>query len=192
MVPKKIFFTKGVGVHKDKLQSFELALRSAGIAKYNLVNVSSIFPPGCKLITREEGIALLKPGQIVHCVMARNSTNEPNRLVAATIGVAIPAEEESYGYISEHTSFGQTKEDAGEYAEDLAASMLASTLGISFDPDKAWDERRMIYRMSRKIIKSQNSTQTARGDKNGKWTTVIAAAVFVSEEEAGEEPKNPF
>jgi len=192
MVPQKIFFTKGVGVHKDKLQSFELALRSAGIAKYNIVNVSSIFPPGCHLISRDEGVALLKPGQILYCVMARNSTNEPNRLVAAAIGVALPAEEESYGYISEHTSFGQTKEDAGEYAEDLAASMLASTLGIAFDPDKAWDERRMIYRMSRKIIKSQNSTQTARGDKNGKWTTVIAAAVFVSEEESGGGTKNSF
>ena len=43
MTPKKIFFTKGVGVHKDKLSSFEVALRSAGIEKCNLVYVSSIF-----------------------------------------------------------------------------------------------------------------------------------------------------
>ena len=27
MVPTRAFFTKGVGVHKNKLQSFELALR---------------------------------------------------------------------------------------------------------------------------------------------------------------------
>ena len=183
MVPKKVFFTKGVGVHKDKLQSFELALRSAGIAKCNLVNVSSILPPGCKIIPREEGIRLLKPGQIVYCVLARNATNEPNRLVAAAIGVAIPKDGNSYGYISEHTSFGQTKKDAGDYAEDLAATMLASTLGIPFDPDAAWDERKQIYRMRGRQIISYNTTQTARGDKNGKWTTVIAAAVFVFEDE---------
>jgi arginine decarboxylase len=189
MVPKKIFFTKGVGVHKDKLQSFELALRAAGIAKCNLVNVSSIFPPGCQMISKEEGKNLLKPGQITYCVMARNATDEPNRLVAAAIGVAIPADGNSYGYISEHTSFGQVKEVAGEYAEDLAASMLASTLGIPFDPNEAWNARQKMYRMSRRIVGSYNTTQTARGDKNGKWTTVIAAAVFVTEDEEEQKPE---
>jgi arginine decarboxylase len=183
LVPKKVFFTKGVGVHKDQLQSFELALRAAGIAKFNLVNVSSILPPGVKIVSREEGVALLKPGQIVYCVLARNATDEPNRLVAAAIGTAVPAEGETYGYISEHHSFGQTKEVAGEYAEDLAASMLASTLGIPFDPNKNWDERKQIYRMSGRIVNTMNTTQTARGDKTGKWTTVIAAAVFVGDEE---------
>lgn len=186
MVPKKVFFTKGVGVHKDKLQSFELALRAAGIAKYNLVNVSSIMPPGVKIVNREEGVTLLKPGQIVYCVLARNATDEPNRLVAAAIGTAVPAEEGSYGYISEHTSFGQTKEVAGEYAEDLAASMLASTLGITFDPNEDWDERKQIYRMSKRIVTTMNTTQTGRGDKTGKWTTAIAAAVFAEYEETPE------
>ena len=45
MVPKRLFFTKGVGKHKERLTSFELALRDAGIAAQNLVRVSSIFPP---------------------------------------------------------------------------------------------------------------------------------------------------
>ncbi len=186
MVPKKVFFTKGVGVHKDKLQSFELALRAAGIAKFNLVNVSSILPPGVEIVHRDDGVPLLNPGQIVYCVLARNATDEPNRLVAAAIGTAVPSEGESYGYISEHTSFGQTKEVAGEYAEDLAASMLASTLGIKFDPEEDWDARKQMYRMSKRIVKSMNTTQTGHGDKKGKWTTVIAAAVFV-EAENGEE-----
>ena len=189
MVPKKIFFTKGIGVHKDQLQSFELALRVAGIANCNLVNVSSIFPPGCQLITKEEGKSLLKPGQITYCVLARNATNEPNRLVSAAIGLAIPADGSSYGYISEHHTFGQIKEVAGEYAEDLAASMLASTLGISFDPDEAWNARQKKYRMSGRIIGSHNTTQTARGDKAGRWTTVIAAAVFIVEDEEEQKPE---
>lgn len=90
MIPAKIFFTKGVGVHKDRLASFELALRNAGIEKCNLVYVSSIFPPNCRMINKEEGLKLLKPGQITFCVMARSETSEPNRLVSAAIGVAVP------------------------------------------------------------------------------------------------------
>ena len=187
MIPKKVFFTKGVGKHKDKLQSFELALRNAGIAQLNLVNVSSIFPPGCKIISRDKGVQQLKPGQITFVVMARTETNEPNRLISTSIGLAIPAEGENYGYLSEHHSFGMTEKKAGEYAEDLAASMLASTLGIEFDPDTAYDERKEIYKMSEKIVRTSSISQSALGDKNGLWTTVLAAAVFIPPAEGGEE-----
>lgn len=84
-IPTKIFFTKGVGVHRDKLASFELALRDAGIEKCNLVHVSSIFPPNCRIISKEEGLKLLQAGQIIYCVIARNETDEPNRLIASSI-----------------------------------------------------------------------------------------------------------
>ena len=179
MVPRYVFFTKGVGKHKNYLQSFESALRSAGIEKYNIVKVSSILPPNCKIISKKKGLSMLKPGQIIYCVMSENSTNEPHRLIAASIGVAIPANRENYGYLAEYHSFGETDEKAGEIAEDMAATMLATTLGIKFDPDKAWDERKQEYRASGLIIKTSNITQSAKGDKNGLWTTVIAAAVFV-------------
>lgn len=179
MLPEKIFFTKGVGIHKEQLTSFELALRTAGIAPFNLVSVSSILPPGCKIISREEGLKLLNPGSIVYCVIARNATNEPNRLIAASIGVAIPQDINQYGYLSEHHPFGQTDEKAGEYAEDLAATMLATTLGIEFDSDASWDEREQVYKASGQIIKTMNITQSALGNKDGLWTSVVAAAVFV-------------
>ncbi len=179
MVPRKVFFTKGVGKHKHELQSFELALRSAGIEKCNLVNVSSIIPPNCKIIPKNVGISQLKPGEITYCVMSRNKTNEPNRLVGAAIGVAIPKEKDSYGYISEHHSFGEVSKKLGDHVEDLAATMLAMTLGLDFDPDKAWDERKQEYKMSGRFVRTQSIVQTARGDKNGLWTTVIAAAVFL-------------
>lgn len=178
LVPNKIFFTKGVGVHKDKLASFELALRDAGLAPYNLVLVSSIFPPDCKRVNKEEGIKFMKPGQVVFTVYARNETNEPNRLIAASVGVALPADPEQHGYLSEHHSFGETEGKAGEYAEDLAASMLANTLGIEFDPNQAWDEREQLYKMSGKIVRTLNVAQSAIGNKDGLWTTVFAAAVF--------------
>jgi arginine decarboxylase len=181
MVPKKLFFTKGVGRHKHELQSFELALRNAGIEKCNLVSVSSIVPRNCKIMTREKGVQLLNPGEITYCVMSRNKTNEPNRLVGAAIGVAVPKEKNSYGYISEHHGFGEKAQKAGDYAEDLAATMLATTLGLDFNIEKAWDERKQEYKMSGRFVRTQSIVQTAKGDKNGLWTTVLAAAVFIEE-----------
>jgi len=181
MVPKKIFFTKGVGRHKNELQSFELALRNAGIEKCNLVYVSSIVPPHCKIVSKEKGTKELSPGEVTFCVMSRNKTNEPNRLIGAAIGVAIPKEKNTYGYISEHHSFGQVAKVAGDYAEDLAASMLATTLGLDLNPDKAWDERKQEYKASGRIFLTQSIVQTAQGEKNGLWTTVLAAAVFLEE-----------
>ena len=179
MIPTKVFFTKGAGVSKHKLTSFELALRSAGIEKFNLVSVSSIFPPGCKKVPKEKGLEFLKPGEIVYCVLARNETSEPNRLVAASIGCAIPAGDDQYGYLSEHHSFGEVEEKVSDHTEDLAASMLATTLGIEFDPALAWDEKEQAFKMSGKIVYTTNVTQTAQGNKDGLWTTVVAAAIFV-------------
>jgi arginine decarboxylase len=178
-LPKGVFLTKGVGRHREKLSSFELSLRSAGIAEYNLVRVKSIFPPNCKLISQQEGLRYLSPGQIVFAVMSDNATNEPHRLVAASVGVAIPANAATYGYLSEHHSFGETDQKAGDYAEDLAASMLGTILGIDFDPNTSYDERKDIWRMSDKIVTTRNITQSAIGDRDGLWTSVVAAAVFV-------------
>jgi arginine decarboxylase len=178
-VPKRMFLTKGVGKHRERLTSFELALRSAGIAACNLVRVSSIFPPRCKMMPRVEGIKELKAGQVTFVVMSENSTREPHRLIAASVGVALPADRNTFGYLSEHHSFGQTEEIAGDYAEELAAEMLATTLGVEFDPQGSWDEKKEIYRISNKIVRTMNVTQSAIGDKRGLWTTVLAAAILL-------------
>jgi arginine decarboxylase len=180
-VANKIFLTKGVGKHRERLSSFELALRSAGIASCNLVRVSSIFPPHCKLIPRTEGLKLLKHGQIVFVVLSENSTREPHRLIAASIGLALPADKSMYGYLSEHHSFGETEDRAGEYAEELAAEMLATTLDVEFDADLNWDEKKEIYRISNKIVRTMNVTQSAVGDKRGLWTTVLASAILIND-----------
>jgi len=179
MIPQKVFFVKGVGVHKEKLASFELALRSAGVHMCNLVYVSSIFPPNCKIIPKNEGLKYIKPGQIVYCVMARNETNEPNRLVSAAVGLAIPNNKETYGYLSEHHAYGERGEMSGDYAEDLAATMLATTLGIPLDASLAWDERKQVYKASGHIFRTTHCCQSAEGNKNGMWTTVIAAAILL-------------
>ncbi len=178
-VPKKIFLTGGVGVHRERLSAFEMALRDANIARYNLVNVSSIFPPHCELIEREEGLEHLTPGQITFAVMSRLDTNEPSRLIAASIGVAIPKDPEQFGYLSEHHEYGQNEKVAGDYAEDLAASMLATILGVPFNSDTAWDEQRAQWEVSGKIVRTLNVTQTAEGPEDGKWVSVVTAAVLL-------------
>jgi arginine decarboxylase len=132
-VPTTAFLTKGIGVHRHQLTAFELALRDADIEQQNLVSISSILPPHCKLVPREAGVATLRPGEITFSVLARSKTDEPGRRIHASIGLARPADPDMYGYIAEHRGSGITTDQSGDYAEDLAASMLASTLGIEFD-----------------------------------------------------------
>lgn len=179
IIPKGIFFTRGVGRHKEYLQSFELALRAAGVEKLNLVTVSSIFPPGCKKMSKKKGIERMVAGQIAFCVMAKNSSNEFNRLLTAAVGVAIPSEGSHYGYLSEYHSRGETQKVAADYAEDLAATMLATTLGIEFNPDEAYDSRKQVYKMSGKIIRTDAIAQASRVRKKNEWTTVVALGVFI-------------
>ena len=179
LMAKKLFLTKGKGVHEDRLTSFEYALRDAGIAGTNIVLISSIFPPNAKLISRKEGLKQIKPGQILFTIYSKNQTNEPHRVCAASVGIAQPKNKSRYGYLSEYESFGQNEIQAGDYAEDVAAQMLASSLGIPFDVDKNWDEKRQQWLISGQIYKTQNITQSAKGNKDGKWTTVFAAAVLL-------------
>lgn len=177
-IPKELFFTKGVGTHKEQLHSFELALRDAGIEKCNLVQVSSIMPPGCHILSRAEGLKKLQPGTITFCVMSRCCSDEPRRLISASIGCAVPVDKKAYGYISEHHAFGLTERQSGDYAEDLAAAMLASTLGIDFNVDESWDEKKKLFKISGKIVGTRNITQSSVL-KTKDYTTVLAAAVFV-------------
>ena len=177
-VPREMFLTKGVGRHREKLASFEEALRDAGIASLNLVSVSSIFPPKCKIIPRERGAAKLRPGQIAFVVIARQETNEHGRLIASSVGVAIPKDRRMYGYLSEHHSYGENDSEAGDYAEDLAASMLATVLGVEFNPNEAWDAKEQTFKISGKIVSTRNCTQSAVG-RRGLWTCTIAASVLL-------------
>jgi len=178
LIPNKVFLTRGVGRHKERLASFEMALRDAGIHFVNYVQVSSIIPPKCKLITREIGLRFINPGEITFIVMSKNATDEPHRLISASVGMALPADDNSYGYLSEHHSDGMTDEECGEYAENLAAQMLATTLGIPFDENQSWDELQEVWKLSDKIVKTSNVSQSAIGQR-GAWTTVISAAVLL-------------
>lgn len=179
MIPKKVFLTKGIGFHREKLASFELALRDAQIEKYNIVKVSSILPPKCEEISVEEGLNLIKPGQIIYVVLSKASTNELNRILCASIGIAKPADNKGYGYLSEHHAFGVKATKVADQAEDLAATMLATTLGIDFDPEANYDEKKEIFYISGKIVETKNITATAVVREENEWATAITAAVFI-------------
>ncbi len=178
-LPKHVFFTKGKGFSKTELGSFEEALRNAGIEQFNLVQVSSILPPYCTEVSREEGLEKLQAGQIVFTVLSRLCSNEYNRLICASVGVAKPANKGTYGYLSEHHSFGVAEEKVGDFAEDLAAEMLATTLGIPFDVNANFDEKLATFKMDGRVIETKDVTQSAVVRKEGEYCTVIAAAVFI-------------
>lgn len=177
-VPKQMFLTRGVGVHKEKLVSFELALRDAGIAEYNLVRVSSIFPPNCEIISKEEGLKKLRYGQVVFCVLSDNAVREQSRLIAASIGVALPREKHKHGYLSEHHSYGETEQEASDYAEDMAAEMLATTLGIPIESSLQYDERKNYWSMQDQIVDVKTICQSAVGKKD-MWTTVVSGSILI-------------
>ena len=178
LVPKNIFLTKGIGVSREKLTSFELALRDAGIASLNLIEVSSILPPNCSFVDKDEGSKSLYPGQIVPVVLARSDSNKVGDLVSSGVGVAVPRDKSDYGYLSEHHCIGMDDLQMEEYVEDLAAEMLATTYGLEFDPDASWDEKRELWSIDNRIVKTKSIIQTGHVKEN-RWTTTVAAAVLI-------------
>jgi arginine decarboxylase len=190
LLPTTVFLTKGVGRHKYQLKSFEEALRDAGVAQQNLVQVSSILPPGCKIISRTKGLKRLTPGEICYCVMARADTNEHQRLVASSVGIAVPKDCKKWGYLSEVHGYGMNEREAADMSEDLAAGMLGTTLGLEVDPNKAWSEKEQVYKSSGLIIRTSNITQTAWGQKDA-WTTTVAIAMFLFDQKIQEADCRP-
>ena len=178
-IPKNLFLTKGTGVHNEKLASFELALRSAGIASYNLISVSSILHPNCEIINQNTGNKMLHPGQVVPVVLARSESNKPETLVSSGIGIAIPRNRNDYGYLSEHHTIGMNENQMEDYVEDLAAEMLATTYGLEFDPDASWDEKRELWNIDNRIVETKSIVETSKTDSSDKWTTVVCAAVLI-------------
>jgi arginine decarboxylase len=180
LVPSKIFLTRGQGRHTEKLVSFELALREAGIAPFNLVRVSSIYPPRCRFVSKETGLKLLEPGQILFVVLSENATDEPRGLISASIGMAVPDDPSRYGYLAEHSDSGKSEKETGRHTEYLAAEMLATKLGEKLRvPDVGKPAK--AFKISNGLsLRTRSVTQTARGEA-GLWTTALAAAVLILE-----------
>jgi arginine decarboxylase len=180
MIPKKMFLTQGHGTHRHRLQSFELALRKAGIASCNLVNVSSIVPPHCELIPKEKGIPLLHPGEITYCVLSEAQTKKP-RPLCASIGVAVPNSLDEYGYIAECHETDISEIALKRNVENLAILMLATTKGVTVKKspgEKPWSDEEIVQRFKDEM-KTESVAELINHTDSNLWSTVVAVAVFI-------------
>jgi arginine decarboxylase len=91
--------------------------------------------------------------------------------------VAQPADEDAYGYLSELHAYGMNDTTAGNFVEEMAAAMLASTLGVDFNEEDGWDQKEEVFKISGRIVRTSNMTQTAIGHPQGLHSTVVAAAI---------------
>ncbi len=179
-VPRKLFLTKGLGRHEDRLVSLALAVRNARIAQLNLVQVTGgILPPQCELVTAQEGLRRLAPGQIVHAIVSTAATNEPYRVVAASTAVAMPKDRSRPGCLAARDSAGESEQQAALRTEELAVAQLAALLGIELDRRAAYDANQDLWTLARDVVITRSVTQAVSGDRSGHWTSVIAAALFM-------------
>lgn len=177
-VPKAVFLTKGVGIHSERLNSFEEALRDARISSLNLVTVSSIVPPHCQLLNIEEGLKLLSPGQLTFSVISRCDCNEEGRLMAAAVAILLPENPDDYGYISEFHAHGMEAEEVEDWVCDQAAELYASAKGLKINWKRAWSPEYEKYTLEERSFSPKYVVSMARG-KKGKWVTTVGAAVFI-------------
>jgi arginine decarboxylase len=179
-VARKLFLTKGIGRHEDRLVSLALAVRNARIAQFNLVHVSGgILPPRCELITAQEGLRRLSPGQIVHALVSTAATNEPHRVVAASTAVAMPKDRSRPGCVATRDSAGEAEQQAAQRTEELAVAQLAALTGIELDRRAAYDAHQDLWTLAGDVIITRSVTQSVAGDRGGTWTSVLAAALFL-------------
>jgi len=178
IVPKQMFFTKGVGYHRNKLQALNQrfvmpASRSATLLRYRASSRRNV-----RLSLRPRGSRNSKQGKSPSLFLPRgDSGTKPSGFC---IRRSCTTEKQEAIRLYQRTPwFWPDSQEGFDFAEDLAATMLASTLGIELDPDKDWNERKMVYQVGERQFVSRSTAQTARGHKDSLWTTVIACAVML-------------
>jgi arginine decarboxylase len=183
IIPTRFFFVKGVGTHEKDMRAFEEALRDAGVHMCNLVKISSVIPPGCKRISTEEGKRRLRPGSVIHAVIAESQTNEPGQLVGAAIGMAQPKGRERFGYLTEvESAIGREAEDLQQDVEEMALENLVTEMGFKFDGDKIMRRGKKNYDIRGNKIAVDSIVETARGEEGNKYTVVFVAAIMLTDE----------
>lgn len=164
-LPKYAFLTRGVGQGYHPIAAFDAALCEAGVSSQNLVLVSSVFPSGCQLLSREDGLSMLVPGQVTFCVMARHDSRDPGKLIVSAVGLVIPKTKMPYGYLAEYHAENQDESTAAREAEQLARTLLSAKMG------------RPIKDIG---VESQQSIALATSVGNGgEWTSVVTMCVFI-------------
>jgi arginine decarboxylase len=182
-IPRRVFFTAGTGQHKLERVAVQHAMRRAGVSQCNLVKVSSILPPETQVITRAEGIRLLRPGNIVFAVIAQSQTNEPHQRITPAIAWANPEKRGVPGYIAEveeDLAKGKTEETAADEVGEEAITILAETLRVKVDSKRKWSRRKRTTRIGRTNVGIGYLAASTEGPEERDGETDFAAAIVLA------------
>ncbi len=101
--PTKYFLVSGAADGYTPLNAFDGALLQAGIGNTNLVKMSSIVPPHCKLVAP----IALPLGALVPAAYASITSDVPGEMISAGVAVALPEDENKNGLIMEYSAKGE-------------------------------------------------------------------------------------
>lgn len=109
----KYFLGSGATDAPTPLNAFDHALLDAGVGDCNLIRLSSILPPGCQRVERQQ----LPYGALVPVAYADMTSSEVGAWISAAVSVAIPADPTLPGLIMEHHGFGRLVETEAKVRE---------------------------------------------------------------------------
>ena len=102
-MPTRYFLASGTSEGYTSLNAFDGALLQAGIGNTNIVKMSSIVPPHCKLVAP----IALPPGALVPAAYAAITSDVPGEIISAGVAVALPEDEDQNGLIMEYSAKGE-------------------------------------------------------------------------------------
>ncbi|MBN1786396.1 MAG: arginine decarboxylase, pyruvoyl-dependent [Candidatus Methanofastidiosa archaeon] len=109
------------GAADSRLNAFDAALHSAGIADFNFITVSSILPKGCKKTTMD-AIKGIERGSFMYCVMSKASSNMKGETISSAIACA--RTKETVGVVTESSGSFSSRESE-ERAREMCKEMLS-------------------------------------------------------------------
>ena len=105
----KIYIATGIGYGQTMLSAFDAALMDAGIHNFNLIQLSSIVPPGAQIISKRRlEFSSEKYGNRLYLVKAESRSRETNKFIGAALGWY--QIEDGRGVFVEHEEIGETEE----------------------------------------------------------------------------------
>lgn len=113
-MPTRCLLVRGRGQAPLALEAFDTALVDAGVGEYNLVKVSSIFPPHCQFTDEHEA----PEGTAVTTAFAQMESDDSTVTISASIAVAVPKDPHRPGVIMEWHGHGDQA-----FAEDTVIGM---------------------------------------------------------------------
>jgi arginine decarboxylase len=100
--------SRGVGTGPTRLAAFDQALRSAGVADFNLVRISSVIPPGSTVLeTAGRDQVEGGHGDLLYCVYADAYSSIPGEAAWAGLTWAQHEDGSGAGLFAEHSGWSE-------------------------------------------------------------------------------------